>query len=208
MTICTNSNTNAKTNHKSSVKSTNSRKNRKDQSVNVDNLLKSKDDQIWKLEMENQRLKSDLQTIRQCESDLRQQLTAFTNDEDKYKSKIAEYQVDIKNLQKKIQGYQTGKQQQLQTIQKLEKSVEDERKKSKLFIGNQIAIEKKARQAEESVARASAIVENYRNICSDVCKDRRQELEILVFKLRKELFAKVEQLNENERVCRLLFELN
>lgn len=190
------------------MKSTSSKKNlaknrrqkRENLPTSDSNLIKQKDDQIWRLETDNQRLKSDLQTIRQCEADLRKQIQLFEAEQKNYSSTISNYQTEIVGLQKKLQNYSTVKQQNLQSIQKLEKQLEEERRKAKQYIEYQVEIEKKARQAEENAARASAIVESYRNVCSDTCRAKRHELEMELASLKSQLYAKDEHLKDIERV--------
>ncbi|XP_027195014.1 macoilin-1-like [Dermatophagoides pteronyssinus] len=171
-------------------------------------LIKTKDDHIWKMEQDNLRLKSDLQTIRQCESDLRKQMETFRNEEKIFRNSIANYQQDIEHLQKKIQNYLQAKQQDRQTIQKLEKQLDDEKKRSKQSIEMQTVSEKKAKQVEENAARqiamataAAAAAANTRSStmgCSDNCRVKQRDFEIELANLRKELSAKDEQLRRKE----------
>ncbi|KAH9520566.1 Macoilin [Dermatophagoides farinae] len=164
-------------------------------------LIKAKDDHIWKMEQDNLRLKSDLQTIRQCESDLRKQMETFCNEEKIFRNSITNYQQDIEHLQKKLQNYHQTKQQDRQTIQKLEKQLDEEKRRSKQSIEIQAASEKKAKQAEENAARqiamATAVAANTRSStmgCSDNCRNRQRDFEIELANLRKELLSKDEQL--------------
>ena len=168
---------------------------------NLLEIIKTKDDQIWKLEVDNKRLKAEFQTIRQCESDLRQQLTAYVSVEKSLKANIASHQNDIENLHKKLQTVQQVKQQDKQNIQRLEKLIEDEKRKCKASSDLQAVSEKKARMAEEHAARANAIAEAVRNVCSESCRQRQREVDLDISNLRKELTAKDEHMQIKEMVC-------
>lgn len=186
------------------VKSSNNNKNKRANSLEDASTLmehiKLKDDQIWKLETDNQRLRSDLQTIRQCESDLQKQLNAANTLERSLKATIATHQNDIENLQRRLQSSQTAKQQDKQTIQRLEKALEDERKRSKQTNEIQAACEKKIRIAEENVARANAMAEAVRNVCSDSCRNRQRDIELECATLRKDCVVKDEQIRLKEMI--------
>lgn len=189
----------------STLKSTNvgNRKHKRgsidDQSSLIE-MVKEKDDHIWKLESDNQRLKASLQTIRQCEGDLRQQLASHESIEKTLKGTIGGLQADLEHLHKKLQSCQVAKQQDKQSMARLVKALEDEKKRFKMFADMQAACEKKARIAEESAARASAMAEAVRNVCSESCRLRQRDTELEISKLRKELSAKDEQLRLKEMV--------
>lgn len=163
-------------------------------------MIKTKEDQIWKVESDNQRLKAELQTIRQCESDLRQQLNCSLSVEKSLKSTISGHQSEIENLQKKVQMVQQVKQQDKQNIQRLERLLEDEKRKAKTSSDMQVASEKKARMAEECAARASAIAEAVKNVCSESCRQRQREMEMDIAGMRKELHNRDDHLRMKEMV--------
>ena len=70
-----------------------------------------------------------------------------------------------------------AKQQDKQTIIKLEKNLEDEKKRLKDNIEKQMTHEKKAKKAEEAAAKAAALAAATRSECSDTCKARRREVD-------------------------------
>lgn len=166
-------------------------------------LIKTKEDQIWKVESDNQRLKAELQTIRQCESDLRQQLNCSLSVEKSLKSTISGHQSEIENLQKKVQLVQQVKQQDRANVQRLERLLEDEKRKAKTSSDMQVASEKKARMAEECAARASAIAEAVKNVCSESCRQRQREMEMDIAGMRKELHNREDHLRMKEMVSEL-----
>lgn len=182
--------------------SRNKNKSNKNQKANMIEVLKDKENLIWKVESDNKKLKSDLQAIRQCECDLRKQLEAFQVDEKTMKNSIKNYQAEIENLQKKIQNYSNSKQQDRQTIQKLEKQLDQEKKKSKTSSDLQAQSERKARMAEEAAARVSAQAAINRNFCSSQnCRIKQKEYQKELAAIRKEFQAKDEQIKMKEMVC-------
>ncbi|UXI22372.1 adenylate kinase [Sarcoptes scabiei] len=179
--------------------SRNKNKSNKNQKANMIEVLKDKENLIWKVESDNKKLKSDLQAIRQCECDLRKQLEAFQVDEKTMKNSIKNYQAEIENLQKKIQNYSNSKQQDRQTIQKLEKQLDQEKKKSKTSSDLQAQSERKARMAEEAAARVSAQAAINRNFCSSQnCRIKQKEYQKELAAIRKEFQAKDEQIKMKE----------
>ena len=170
---------------------------------NLLEVIKSKDDQIWKLESNNQRLKVKLQTSELCQSDLRQQLNLSQSSEKNLKSTIAGLQSDIEQLQKKLQSFQQWKATDKSNIQRLEKLLEDEKKRAKVSNEAQVASEKKAKMAEDAAARANAIAEAVRNVCSESCRLRQREVELEISNLRKDLVTKEEQLKFSAKVIKL-----
>lgn len=163
-------------------------------------LIKTKDDVIWKIEGDNQKLKAELQTIRQCEKDLRQQISGYCDAEKLLKANISGLQLEIEALQRKMQATQQGKQQDRTSIQRLEKMLEDEKRKAKTSSEMQAASEKKARLAEETAARANAMAEAVKNVCSESCRQRQREIEMEMNNMRKELYAKEEQMHIKDAV--------
>lgn len=163
-------------------------------------MIKTKDDVIWKIEGENQKLKAELQTIRQCEKDLRQQISGHLDTEKLLKANISGLQLEIEALQRKMQATAQGKQQDRTSIQRLERLLEDEKRKAKTSSEMQAASEKKARLAEETAARASAMAEAVKNVCSESCRQRQREMEMEINNMRKELYAKEDQMRMKDAV--------
>lgn len=163
-------------------------------------LIKTKDDVIWKIEGDNQKLKAELQTIRQCEKDLRQQISGHCDSEKLLKATISGLQLEIEALNRKMQATAQGKQADRTSIQRLEKLLEDEKRRAKTSSEMQAASEKKARMAEETAARANAMAEAVKNVCSESCRQRQREIEVEVTNMRKELYAKEEQMRIKDAV--------
>lgn len=163
-------------------------------------MIKTKDDVIWKIEGDNQRLKAELQTIRQCEKDLRQQVSGHLDGEKLLKANISGLQLEIEALQRKMQATAQGKQQDKTSIQRLERLLEDERRKAKTSSEMQAVSEKKARLAEETAARASAMAEAVKNVCSEGCRQRQRDIEMEITNMRKELYAKEDQMRIKDAV--------
>lgn len=156
-----------------------------------------------RLEADIKRLKADLQSSRQCEMDLRSQLNSIMTDDRSVKNELAQLRQDNENLQQRLHNLVTAKQQDKQTIIKLEKNLDEEKKRLKANIEMQINNEKKAKKAEEAAARAAAIAAANRMECSDSCRAKRREMDNDLKQLQHELKLKEEQLKQSEKVCPL-----
>lgn len=121
-------------------------------------------------------------------------------DDRSVKNELAQLRQDNENLQQRLHNLVTAKQQDKLTISKLEKSLEDEKKRLRANIDAQLANEKKAKKAEEQAARAAAIAAANRIECSDMCKAKRRELDNDLKQHQHELKLKDEQLKQNEKV--------
>lgn len=166
--------------------------------------IKLKDDQIWKLESDNSKLKSELQTIRQCESDLQKQLKSYINEEQKLKTELVKQKSEISSLQNKISGMMANKNQVVQNMHKLERQLDDEKKKLRCQMEQQVSVEKRVKQAEENAARANALAASTRNTCPETCRNKQREYEMEFEKLRNDLKNKEEQLRIKEMVNKLI----
>jgi hypothetical protein len=153
------------------------------------------------LEADIKRLKADLQASRQCELDLRSQLNAIVVDDKSVKNELSQLRQDNENLQQRLHNLVTAKQHDKQTIQKLEKSLDDEKKRLKANLEIQVTNEKKAKKAEEVAQRAAALAAAQRFECADSCKQKRRELDNDLKQLQHELKLKDEQLKQSEKVC-------
>ena len=132
--------------------------------------------------------------------DLRSQLNSITCDERNVKNELAQLRQDNDNLQQRLHNLVTARQQDKQTITKLEKNLDEEKKKLKNQIDTQLANERKAKKAEEAAARAVAIAAACRTECSEICKARRRDVENDLKQLQQELKLKDEQLKQSEKV--------
>ncbi len=153
-----------------------------------------------RLEADIKRLKADLQSSRQCELDLRSQLNSIMTDDRSVKNELAQLRQDNENLQQRLHNLVTAKQQDKQTIIRLEKTLDDEKKKLKTNIELQIANERKAKKAEEAAARAAAFAAANRLECSDSCKVKKRETDNDLKQMQHELKLKDEQLKQSEKV--------
>ena len=132
--------------------------------------------------------------------DLRSQLNSITCDERNVKNELAQLRQDNDNLQQRLHNLVTARQQDKQTITKLEKNLDEEKKKLKNQIDTQLANERKAKKAEEAAARAVALAAACRTECSEICKARRRDVENDLKQLQQELKLKDEQLKQSEKV--------
>ena len=155
------------------------------------------------MEADIKRLKADLQASRQCELDLRSQLNSIMTDDRSVKNELAQLRQDNENLQQRLHNLVTAKQQDKQTIIKLEKNLDEEKRKLKTNIEMQLTNEKKAKKAEEAAARAAAIAAANRMECSDNCKAKRREIDNDLKQLQHELKLKEEHLKQSEKVSTL-----
>ncbi|XP_001604294.1 macoilin-1 isoform X2 [Nasonia vitripennis] len=146
-----------------------------------------------KLEGDIKRLKSDLQSSRQVEQELRSQINTLLNGERQAKSDIQQLQHDNEQLQSKLHGLVTARQQDKQTMSSLERRIADERRQRTACEAS-LASERRARRAAEEAR--SAIPPPppplIRQECTDACKSRRAQMEQDLKSLRRELKAKDE----------------
>ncbi|XP_033228321.1 macoilin isoform X2 [Belonocnema kinseyi] len=147
-----------------------------------------------KLEADVKRLKSDLQSSRQVEQELRSQINTLMSGERQAKSELQQLQHDNDQLQSKLHGLVSARQMDRQTLSTLEKRVADERRQRNSCEVS-LASERRARRAAEEAR--SAIPPPppplVRQECTDACKTRRAQLEQDVKSLRRELKAKDER---------------
>ncbi|XP_071642317.1 macoilin-1 isoform X2 [Temnothorax longispinosus] len=168
-----------------------------------------------RLEADIKRLKSDLQSSRQMEQELRSQVNVLLNGERQAKGDIQQLQHDNDQLQSKLHGLVTARQLDKQTMTSLEKRVAEERKQRSACEASLLS-ERRARRAAEEAR--SAIPPPppplIRQECTDACKSRRSQMEQDLKSLRRELKLKEERCNalendaarfkENHRECEIL----
>ncbi|XP_071564327.1 macoilin-1 isoform X2 [Temnothorax nylanderi] len=168
-----------------------------------------------RLEADIKRLKSDLQSSRQMEQELRSQVNVLLNGERQAKGDIQQLQHDNDQLQSKLHGLVTARQLDKQTMTSLEKRIAEERKQRSACEASLLS-ERRARRAAEEAR--SAIPPPppplIRQECTDACKSRRSQMEQDLKSLRRELKLKEERCNalendaarfkENHRECEIL----
>ncbi|CAG2107420.1 unnamed protein product [Medioppia subpectinata] len=198
---CT-SNTSSSNNISNTTTNNTSNSTKKAKNIVANNLSPVKDDHSLRLEADIKRLKADLQASRQCELDLRSQLNSIIVDDRSVKNELSQLRQDNENLQQRLHNLVTAKQHDKQTIIKLEKSLDEEKKRLKANVELQVTNEKKAKKAEEVAARAAQIAAQNRLECSDNCKAKRRELDNDLKQLQHELKLKDEQLKQSEKALR------
>lgn len=170
-------------------------------------MIKTKSDTIWRLENDNQRLKIDLQTIKQCESDLRSQLAIKEKEYQQIQCDCRSHRGEIDNLQKRLQAINANKQSDKQTIQRLEKQLEQEIKRKNEL---QAELEKKGKNFSNDskggvlsgtigTFNSMMLTQSYKN-CSEPCRAKMSSLESEIVMLKQELKNKSEKLKEKEKV--------
>ncbi|KAJ8680515.1 hypothetical protein QAD02_016302 [Eretmocerus hayati] len=144
-----------------------------------------------KQESDIKRLKSDLQSSRQTEQELRSQVNTLLSSERQSKNDIQQLQHDHDQMQSKLQSLVTARQLDKQTMSSLERRIADERRQRTACEAS-LASERRARRAAEEARSAipppSAPL--IRQECTDACKTRRAQMEQDLKNLRRELKAK------------------
>ncbi|EFN73686.1 Macoilin [Camponotus floridanus] len=153
-----------------------------------------------RLEADIKRLKSDLQSSRQLEQELRSQINTLLSGERQAKGDIQQLQQDNDQLQSKLHGLVTARQLDKQAMSSLEKRIAEERKQRTACEASLIS-ERRARRAAEEAR--SAIPPPppplIRQECTDACKSRRSQMEQDLKNLRRELKSKEERCNVLEK---------
>ncbi|KAK9303236.1 hypothetical protein QLX08_005009 [Tetragonisca angustula] len=153
-----------------------------------------------RLEADIKRLKSDLQSSRQLEQELRSQINSLQNGERQAKGDIQQLQHDNDQLQSKLHGLVTARQLDKQTMSSLEKRIAEERKQRTACEASLVS-ERRARRAAEEAR--SAIPPPppplIRQECTDTCKSRRTQMEQDLKNLRRELKTKEDRCSTLEK---------
>ncbi|KZC07268.1 PREDICTED: macoilin-1 [Dufourea novaeangliae] len=151
-------------------------------------------------EADIKRLKSDLQSSRQLEQELRSQINTLQNGERQAKGEIQQLQHDNDQLQSKLHGLVTARQLDKQAISSLEKRITEERKQRTACEASLLSERRARRVAEEA---RSAIppppAPLIRQECTDSCKTRRTQMEQDLKSLRRELKTKDERYSALEK---------
>lgn len=140
----------------------------------ISDSLSSKD-KMKKAKQENKseikKLKADLQSVRQSESEFKDKFNKMQVNRNELKFQCSKLQHDNTALQTKLQNFLNTKQQDKNLITDLEKKLLDERK-----IRNQL---------EKQISKFSKVVE-----CGEICKQRRIDFDDSINKLRDEIRLK------------------
>ncbi|XP_046737488.1 macoilin-1 isoform X2 [Diprion similis] len=154
---------------------------------------KQQDEYCQRLEADIKRLKSDLQSSRQVEQELRLQISTLVTGERQAKGDIQQLQHDNDQLQNKLHGLVTARQLDKQTMSSLERRITEERRQRSTCEAS-LAAERRARRvAEEARSSIPPPPPPVRQECTDACKSRRAQMEQDLKSLRRELKAKDER---------------
>ncbi|KAG7167941.1 Macoilin-like [Homarus americanus] len=129
---------------------------------------------IIRLEADIKRLKADLQASRQTEQELRNQINTLISSDKITRQEMNQLQQDNDNLQNKLHGLVTARQNDRSTISGLERRLQEERR-ARTAAENQVAqLERRQKKVEEQ------------SECSESCRSRRSELETELKRLRRD----------------------
>lgn len=158
----------------------------------------NKDEVIVRLESDVKKLKADLQSSRNSEQELKQQITTYLLEDKNLRLEHYQLQLDNENLQNKLHNLVTSRQQDKQNISILEKKMNEERK-IRAGIELQLTTERKAKKADEAAAaRAIAMASTQRNECSDQCKAKQRNIETEIKQVQRDFKMKDEQYRQLE----------
>lgn len=130
---------------------------------------------LQRLETDNRKFKTDLQSSRQSEQELRLQVAHLTTSEKVLKGEMSVLQREIEELQNRLQSASNARQTDRQTISTLERRIAEERR-LRSNCEAQLSQERKSRKQEEARA-AQVAAQSSRGECTELCKSRRRELE-------------------------------
>ncbi|KAK5641717.1 hypothetical protein RI129_010264 [Pyrocoelia pectoralis] len=137
---------------------------------------------LQRLETDNRKLKTDLQSSRQSEQELRLQVVHLTTSEKVVKGEMSALQREIEELQNRLQSVNNVRQADRQTISSLERRIAEERR-LRSNCEAQLSQERKNRKQEEARA-AQVAAQSSRGECTELCKSRRRDLESEVTECR------------------------
>ncbi|XP_012268834.2 macoilin-1 isoform X2 [Athalia rosae] len=151
---------------------------------------KQQEEYCQRLEADVKRLKSDLQSSRQVEQELRLQINTLSSGERQAKGDIQQLQHDNDQLQNKLHGLVTARQLDKQTMSSLERRITEERRQRSTCEASLAAERRARRAAEEARSSIPPPPPPVRQECTDACKSRRAQLEQDLKNLRRELKTK------------------
>lgn len=132
-------------------------------------------DACSRLEADAKKLRTEINSLKQGDNEMRQK---YDSNIGNLKTCLQAKQKDFDELHNKFQDLTTQRQQERQNMQTVERRLGEERR-VRQSLESQLQNERKHRkQAEEKAARAE---------CGDSCKLKRQQLEMDIEKLRREL---------------------
>ncbi|XP_058830138.1 macoilin-1-like [Topomyia yanbarensis] len=132
-------------------------------------------DTCSRFEAEMKKLRSEIGSLKQSENETRQSYDSVTNN---LKSCLQAKQKDCDELKNKYQDLATQRQQERQSLQTVERRLGEERR-HRQSLESQLQNERKHRkQAEDKAARAD---------CGEACKQKRQQMDMEIQKLRRDL---------------------
>ncbi|CAH1966343.1 unnamed protein product [Acanthoscelides obtectus] len=172
---------------------------------------------LQRLESDAKRLRSDLQSSRASEQELRLQVAALTTADKVSKGEISSLQRELEDIQQRLQSALSTKSSDKQTISNLERRIADERR-LRSSLESQLNQERKSRKQEEARA-AQAVAAQQREQAaaaaavaaasqqqrvsgecgSDQCRQRRRELEAELAEARREARWHEERAQQLER---------
>ncbi|XP_060915013.1 macoilin-1-like isoform X1 [Labrus mixtus] len=180
-------------------------KGQKDPTENcIPNNQLCKSDALIRLEQDVKRLKVDLQTNRQLESELRSQLSSLSSQDRSLRSELGQLRQDNELLENKLHSAIQAKQKDKQTMAQLEKRLKIEQE-ARAQAEKQLAEERKRKKMEEATAaRAIALAAATRVESTDSLRGRIRELETECKKISLDVKLKEEQLRDLEGKCQEL----
>ncbi|XP_055625848.1 macoilin [Toxorhynchites rutilus septentrionalis] len=141
------------------------------QSVPVSKVCES----CSRLEADGKKLRSEISSLKQSENETRQRYESSNNN---MKSCLQAKQKECDELQNRYQDLSSQRQQERQNLQTVERRLGEERR-HRQSLESQLQNERKHRkQAEEKAARAE---------CGEQCKLKRQQMDMEIQKLRRDL---------------------
>ncbi|KAF7668038.1 hypothetical protein LDENG_00035370 [Lucifuga dentata] len=170
----------------------------------IPNNQLSKPDALLRLEQDVKRLKAELQSNRQLESELRSQLSSLSSQDRSLRSELGQLRQDNELLQNKLHSAIQSKQKDKQTISQLEKRLKAEQD-ARALAEKQLAEERKRKKMEEATAaRAVALAAATRVESTDSLRGRIRELETECKKLSMDMKLKEDQIRDLEGKCQEL----
>ncbi|KAK9887915.1 hypothetical protein WA026_000218 [Henosepilachna vigintioctopunctata] len=158
---------------------------------------------LQRLETDVKRLRSDLQSSRASEQELRLQVAALTTGEKVSKGEITALQREVEELQQRLQNVQSSRTTEKQNLTNLERRLAEERR-LRSSLESQLNQERKSRKQEE--ARAAQVAAQTSRECTEQCKTRRRELENEVGDCRTAAHWAEEKCKQSERENAMLAE--
>ncbi|XP_065080329.1 macoilin [Ochlerotatus camptorhynchus] len=143
-------------------------------------------DTCSRLEADAKKLRLEITNLKQGEYEMRQKYDANTGN---LKTCLQAKQKEHEELQNKFQDLTVQRQQERQSMQTVERRLGEERR-HRQSLESQVSNERKHRkQAEEKAARAE---------CGEACKLKRQQMEMEIQKLRRELINSEDAMHNAE----------